>query len=283
MNRKYPKKPFVYLIQSESDLPYPNLPDARNDIILLTWKKPSNLPNSVFYPGSSWNEGRNRLLSEAVRISKSTGNAYLYYVFLDEDCIVKEDEALAEKLHVPLTGNPFRTFERYLLEWEPAVGYTRYSWQYHEPEKETNLGYNIDAIFNAFHRETLSFLLPYYTGFDKESWLYSQHIINHLTALLYNPHRIQFNVITTKNRCRQTYPHRKKDWSKPTAFLLNAIKSALKEKMSISDPNTVIPLPGRPLKKARSYVISRPFIEKHFDIHHPFIQDRQWLLNEIEK
>jgi len=162
-------KPFVYMIQSESQMPYPNLPDQHNDVILLTWKTPSNAPDSLFFPGSSWNEGRNRLLSAAVTRAAKSGHNYLYYIFLDEDCRVREDQALAKKLNVQLTGNPFRTFERYLLEWEPAVGYTRYAWQFFEKGQETNIGYNIDAIFNAFHRETLSFLLPYYTGFDSES------------------------------------------------------------------------------------------------------------------
>jgi hypothetical protein len=272
---KTPMKPFVYLIQSGSQMPYPDLPDQHNDIILLTWKIPSKTPNSLFFPGSSWNEGRNRLLSEALSRAKKSGTNYLYYIFLDEDCGIMEDKALAQKLNVRLTGNPFRTFEKYLLEWKPAVGYTRYAWQFYEKGKEINIGYNIDAIFNAFHHETLSFLLPYYTGFDSESWLYSQHIINHLMAILYNPYRIQFNVITTQNRTRRKYHQHQKDWSIPTNFLLNAIKTDLKNQMNILNPNTILPNPGRPLKKDRSYAISTSFIEKNFNIHHPFIRDRQ--------
>ncbi|MDO9109388.1 MAG: hypothetical protein Q7U40_01925, partial [Desulfatirhabdiaceae bacterium] len=145
-------KPFVYLIQSESVMPYSDLPDEQNDIILLTWKAPCDGNDTIYYPQSTWNEGRNRLLKEAV-----TRNAgYLYYIFLDGDCIVKEDAELARTLNVKLCGNPFRTFEKYLLEWEPAVGYSRYSWQYEEPGSEVNLGYNFDALFNAFHHEAIS-------------------------------------------------------------------------------------------------------------------------------
>jgi hypothetical protein len=264
-------KPFVYLIQSASDMPYPDIPDERNDILLLTWKTPSPWKDAVFYPNSTWNEGRNRLLKEA--LARNTD--YLYYIFLDGDCIVKEDTDLARMLNVPLCGNPFRTFERYLLEWEPAVGYTRYSWQYTEPNTEVNLGYNFDALFNAFHRETLSFLLPYYTGFDSESWLYSQHIMNHLTAILYNSHRIQFNVITTRNATRKSYAHRKKYWGLPTTFLMNAISSDLKKRMKITDPNSIHPLPGKPEKKSGSYMLSDSFVKDHFDVHHPLVRYRQ--------
>lgn len=264
-------KPFVYLIQSESDMPYPDIPDERNDIILLTWKTPSNRKDAVFYPDSTWNEGRNHLLKEA--LARNAG--YLYYIFLDGDCIVKEDAELARTLNVPLCGNPFRTFERYLLEWEPAVGYTRYSWQYEEPGAEVNLGYNFDALFNAFHREAVSFLLPYYTGFDSESWLYSQHILNHLTAVLYNSHRIQFNVVTTRNINRKSYALRKKYWTLPTTFLMNAMTSNMKDRMRVQDANAIHPLPGRPEKKTGSYLLSDSFMQNHFDVDHPLIRYRR--------
>lgn len=272
-------KPFIYLIQSESDMPYSDLPDEENDIILLTWKKPSDRNNAIYYPQSTWNEGRNRLLKEALARNAD----YLYYIFLDGDCIVKEDAELARSLNVALCGNPFRTFEKYLLEWEPAVGYSRYSWQYEEPGSEVNLGYNFDALFNAFHRETISFLLPYYTGFDCESWLYSQHIINHLTALLYNAHRIQFNVITTRNANRKSYGHRKKYWSLPATFLRNAISSDLKHRMKFLDPNSIYPLPGKPEKKTGSYRISEKFLENNFNSNHPLIRYRRLEYLSAEK
>ena len=263
-------KSFVYLIQSESDMPYCDLPDEHNDIILLTWKEPSDRNGAIFYPQSTWNEGRNSLLKEAL----SRNAEYLYYIFLDGDCIVKEDAELARTLNIPLCGNPFRTFEKYLLEWEPAVGYSRYSWQYDEPGSEVNLGYNFDALFNAFHREAIAFLLPYYTGFDCESWLYSQHILNHLTALLYNSHRIQFNVITTRNANRRSYTRRKKYWTIPATFLMNAIKSDIKHQLKIQDANSIYPLPGKPEKKAGSYQISESFTENHFNSNHPLIRYR---------
>ncbi len=264
-------KSFVYMIQSESDMPYPELQDEQNDIILLTWKKPSDLENSIFFPQSTWTEGRNRLLKEAFRKNED----YLYYIFLDGDCIVKEDTELASELNIELCGNPFRTLEKYLTEWQPAVGYTRYSWQYHEPEEEVNIGHNIDAIFNAFHKETISFLLPYYTGFDCESWLYSQHVLNHLTSLFYHEHKIQFNVITTRNRIRKSYALRKKYWAIPAAFLLNSIKSDLKDRINLKDPNSIYPLPGNPRKKEGSYRISDSFLEKHFNMQHCLMKFRK--------
>ena len=269
-------KKFCYLIQAADRMPYPEIPHDGNDIFLLTWRTPVPGARSIFYPQSSWNEGRNRLLAEALRHGPSRGKDYLYYIFMDDDCQVSEDRDLARRLGLPLTGNPFRTFERCLLEWEPAVGYTRYDWQHYVEGREVNLGYNFDAIFNAFHREAIDLLLPYYTGFDSESWLYSQMLINHLAAMVYPPHRIQFNVIRTVNRRLKGYSTRKKFWAIPTTFLANAVRSDLRGKMKTRRPNDPRPGPdAEPRKKNGSYRLARREFERHFDPAHPFFRDRR--------
>jgi len=268
-------KKFCYLIQAADSMPYPQIPHRDNDLFLLTWRKPVPGERSIFYPGSSWNEGRNRLLAQARKHARSSGNDYLYYIFMDDDCVVKEDRDLAARLGVPLTGNPFRTFERYLLEWEPAVGYTRYDWQHCTEGREVDLGYNFDAIFNAFHRETIDLLLPYYTGFDCESWLYSQMLINHLCAMVYNPHRIQFNVIRTENRRLKGYAARKKFWAVPTTFMAGAVRSSLLDRMNTARPNDPRPVGAdEPRKKEESYAWDPVRHRRHFNPGHPFFRDR---------
>ncbi len=268
-------KPFIYLIQSAARMPYPELPGPSCDVLLLTWQHPADSANAVFLPGSSWNEGRNRLLWEARRRAARTGNDYRYYIFLDDDCRVREDAELARRLGLPLTGNPFRTFERFLLEWEPAVGYTRYDWQHVEKDQAVNLGHNIDALFNAFHRETLDLLLPYYTGFDSESWLYAQHLVNHLASLFYHAHRIQCNLVRTANTCRQGYAQRKKYWQIPTTFLAGALRPETRQRLNTASPNTPKPQPGRPRRKDRSYRMGADAIGRHFDTAHPFLAHRR--------
>ena len=269
-------KKFVYLVQSADHMPYENLPGPESDIILLTWKKPADFQGAVHCPGSSWNEGRNRLLQEALHRADRDGEDYLYYIFLDDDCLIQEDGDFARQMGACLTGNPFRTFERFLLEWEPAVGYTRYDWQHFVPQQVVNGGYNFDAIFNAFHREALSLLLPYYTGYDAESWLYSQLLINHLTAVFYNPYRLQFNAVTTANRRLKGYSCRKKYWSIPTTFLVNAFKSGWVERINRQRPNDPAPFINEaPRKKDRSYALSPQELERHFDTAHPLFRYRK--------
>ena len=268
-------KPFIYHIQTASGIPYPEIPDASCDRIVLTWQAPDPNGGAIFAPETSWNEGRNRLLWEALERARETRNDYLYYIFMDDDCIVREDAVLARQLGIPLTGNPFRTFERFLLDWEPALGYTRYDWQHYDKGRDVNLGHNFDGLFNAFHREVIDFLLPYYTGFDSESWLYSQHLINHMASLLYHPHRIQCNWVTTANTRRKGYAQRKKYWDIPTTFLAGALKPELRRALNTEAPNSPLPGPGRPLKKAGTYRLSPSFIERHWHTSHPLITHRR--------
>lgn len=268
-------KSFVYLVQSAADMPYADIPGPDSDVMLLTWSRPSDWPGAIFLPDSSWNEGRNRLLREARRRAQQRGADYRYYIFLDDDCRLREDVELARQLGMPLTGNPFRTFERFLSEWEPAVGYTRYDWQYCERGRAVNLGHNIDALFIAFHREALDLLLPYYTGFDSESWLYSQHIVNHLASLFYHPYRIQCNLVTTTNTRRKGYAPRKKYWQIPTTFLSGALQPGTRPALNTETPNTPRPAPGCPRKKDRSYRLAPDEIRRHFKIDHPLLAHRR--------
>ena len=267
-------KNFIYLIQAAEQMPYPELPGPSCDVMLLTWRHPAAREDAVFLPDSSWNEGRNRLLWEARQRVRHTGNDYRYYIFLDEDCRVSEDADLAQRLNLPLTGNPFRTFELFLREWEPAIGYTRYDWQHFERGRAVNLGHNFDALFTAFHHETLDLLLPYYTGFDSESWLYSQHIVNHLASLFYHPYRIQCNLVKTMNARRKGYAQRKKYWQIPTAFLGGALLPGTRAALNTEAPNTPAPLPGEPRPKDRSYRMTPEMLRQHFNTEHPLLAHR---------
>lgn len=267
-----PVKRFVYLVQAAERMPYEMLSGPDSDVILLTWKKPA--AEGIFFPDSTWNEGRNRLLLEALRRELAAGRPYQYYIFLDEDCAVREDTALAKQLGIPLSGNPFRTFETALGKWQPALGCTRYAWQHHVPGREVNTGHNIDALFNAFHREAAGLLLPYYTGFDSESWLYSQNIINQLATLFYHPYRMQFNLLVTRNQDRRGYVARGRNWAKPTRFLAGALRPHLRRRLNRRAPNTISPPPGEPLKKDCSYVIQPLRMRYCFDLRHPYLRQK---------
>ena len=48
--------------------------------------------------------------------------------------------------------------------------------------------YHIDAMFNAFHRDALPFVLPYCARYDARSWWSSQAILIYRSLCLYGTH-----------------------------------------------------------------------------------------------
>ncbi len=264
------KKYFLYLSRRVSGNSLPDLAHSSCDLIVLNRQE-----SGVSEDDLSWSEGRNLLLWRALERARNSGNNYLYYIFLDDGCTLREDPELARQLDIPLTGNPFRTFERFLLEWEPAVGYTRNEHHYYKEGRAVNLGYAFDGAFNAFHRETLSFLLPYYSGFDSESWLYAQHIIYHMASLLYHPHRLQCNLVTATSVGNQKFGQRKKYWEIPTTFLAGALKKKLRQSLNAHAPDSPFSARGLPQKKDRSYHQSHSEIVEDWYTDHPLIRHRR--------
>lgn len=265
---------FIYLVQAAAGNPYPGLAAGHRDVLILNWGQATADPDTLYCPATSWNEGRNLLLSAARRRESEKGVSYRYYIFMDEDCELELDRTLARRLGHGVPDDPFEAFEAFLLKWEPAVGYPRYDWHHTEAGREVNLGYNFDALMNAFHRDTVGTLLPYYTGFDAESWLYSQLLVAHLCAMLYNDHRIQYNPVRVRNRSRRSYDIRKKYWEIPTTFLLNALQSEIGRRMRVENPNAAAPTGGSPRKKDRGYDAGAVRLGFHFDLEHPFFRYR---------
>eukprot|EP00667_Euglena_gracilis_P034978 EG_transcript_62804 len=79
-----PYKQFVWLLQA-STLPRNRTlhPNDQRDVIWLTFGDPSG---DVYYPNSTFTQGRNRLLDEAIsRAVQMPEGGYLYYIFMDGD------------------------------------------------------------------------------------------------------------------------------------------------------------------------------------------------------
>ena len=87
-------KNIVYLIQGQAGL-VTNFDyltsQEHSDVIFLTYD--SKIDQAIFYPDSTWAEGRNRLLQKALEKGE-----YLYYIFLDDDLkFIDGDFQLFEK------------------------------------------------------------------------------------------------------------------------------------------------------------------------------------------
>ncbi|HYO77574.1 MAG TPA: hypothetical protein VE010_14025 [Thermoanaerobaculia bacterium] len=190
-------KKFLYLVQSRGALPeiYRTIESAEADLLRLTFKEQTD--DAIFFPKSTWTEGRNRLLQEAL----ARGGDYLYYIFIDED--------------IDFEKGGWRTFEQALDAYQPAVA-TPYYPRYRPSEgslldREAQTVHSFDAMFNAFHRDVIHdrLLLPYYPGFDKTSWWYSNMIVIALSQVLYKRRVLQINSVWIKNTEHGEYPQEK--------------------------------------------------------------------------
>lgn len=181
-------KPFLYLVQGKGPLPvhYADLVSARSDLIHLTWGEP--IEGAIHFPGSSWTEGRNRLLQEALARPERP----LYYILLDDDVVFEKGD--------------WRLFEDELLKHRPAAATPYYPLYPHGaldplPGVEAQTCLWFDAMCTAFHRDVVEdgLLLPYYTGLDKLSWVYSQWFVIYLARILYPGRVLQLNRVWVAN------------------------------------------------------------------------------------
>ena len=76
----------------------------------------------------------------------------------------------------------------------------------------TQIVYHIDAMFNAFHRDTLPFVLPYCARYDARSWWSSQAILIYRSLCLYG-HIIQFNAVSIIRQKHREYSRIGDPWA----------------------------------------------------------------------
>lgn len=201
-------KSFLYLVQAPERLRdgYRDIEGDTADLILLTFKAPGE--GHLFFPGSTWTTGRNRLIEEA----RPRLDDYEYVVFLDDDVVFER-------------GN-WRGFEEVVLRHRPAFAVPYCPWY---PSAKPPAGTPatrdaqrcewFDAIYNAVHVDVLKdgLLLPYHPGFDDLSWWFSQFFLLRLAQRFYAPHLLQMNGVVVGNDGHSAYPKsgdfsRGEDW-----------------------------------------------------------------------
>jgi hypothetical protein len=165
--------------------------------------------------GTTWNTGRNYLYEHAMKRK----TAYLYYIFVDEDVFMRPNAD--SNVNVTSLGL-WRSFENFLVEYEPAVGIAEFC--YHKTTRCINgqrnkpggsgvyvlLGYLFDACFNAFHHDALSYLLPYNLKQESESWHYSQHYLAMLTEYYFSGSVLIYGNVNIVNGGHGNYPRSSK-------------------------------------------------------------------------
>lgn len=187
-------KLFLYLIQGRKKnvLKYSFLQNDHSDLITLTFdeaieEKELQSIKNVFFPSSTWAEGRNKQLALAKKIETK----YLYYIFIDDD--------------VEFMKGSFCVFEQKLLYNKPAIGVPLLTIIKNSNKYNKKLTIQhpvaLDAQVQAFHYKVIdeSIVMPLETKFDKLSWWYSCEINQFLILSFYKGYVMQFNDIVVDN------------------------------------------------------------------------------------
>ena len=187
-------KKFIYLLQGsrENILKFAHLQTKSSDLITLTYDQDIDESEvvwlgNIFYPKSTFAEGRNRQLEVATQ----TGVNYLYYIFLDDDVSFKK--------------GTYVDFENLLLKYEPAVGVPLcdivMKMDHYIKKIKIQHPTVMDQIVQAYHHRVIKekIVLPFVTNFDHLSWWYSCEINNYLILRYYRGYVMQFNTIEINN------------------------------------------------------------------------------------
>jgi len=95
--------------------------EADFDTFYMAFSKPSG---DLYFPNSTFQQGRNALLRLALSRERVPG--YKYFIFTDEDVTLKVDNNPRVLWSKNVPSNPWRRFEEFLLHFKPRVSFCRY-------------------------------------------------------------------------------------------------------------------------------------------------------------
>ena len=224
-DRKFSR--IMYMIQTESCLPK-HLKSADGvgdtntcqcDVLVLSYKqqcneKPPEHVEYLFNLSASWNVGRNLLLE----VAKKRDQKYLYYTLMDDDVTLKVEGTKPQ--------NPWRLFENFLRELEPALASIRLAntWicdfkAMYKSRKNRGciLNFNnfdniptpfYDPAINAFHYEAVEHILPYTTRYDNISWWWSGFYAGIKSEIMFPGQVVVLTKLLGINNKARPYPRK---------------------------------------------------------------------------
>ncbi len=254
----------VYLIQGRSNLVkilFENVIFGPK-VLILTWDREfqkSELPSSVvkiFFPNSTWAEGRNRLLEEASVAYPDVE----YFVFLDDD--------------VEFTGQSLKSFEELLLSYRPKIAVPLCDRIVREISYSRRLierPIRHDQVMMAFHKSVLKdgIVLPIDTKFDNISWWLTCELNHYLIQKFYFREMFSFNEVVIRNSnhahewASELNPVEKSEYKTNfTSSHLEQVKHYIEEKYG--EQESILDTIYQPsiLKKLRIVNLNRLHLEK---------------------
>ena len=217
------KPKFAYITQTEKCIPpqwlredhIGNITTCNCHVYVVSYRQPCDTNSSphVFYLHNTtvgWSGGRNIGYYEAKK------HGYLYYILFDDDVIIEYNKYTSPAI-INSKIPPLRVFEEYLLNDRPAAAGLDYNVitnaatvlkKWHEECKKFRVPrtltlYHFDMIFNAFHKDTTEYLLPYYEKYDRiTSWFSQQYICFKFQLIFYGRFEY-FPIISARNQAHR--------------------------------------------------------------------------------
>lgn len=212
-----PSPKFAIIMNTESCLRehqrkyFGNATSCDCHVFILSYKTPCNDTSlkhvHYFHQKVSFSPGRNIGFYEA----RKTKHNFLYYIFLDDDVHLVFNKYTPKE--IKNEGSSFKVFTKFLLDYEPA-GAVANAWDNYGNElkycnKTNKIPFVVtiiwfDAMFNAFHRDTVDILLPLYNIDSKSAWLSQMHVIYNVKVAFYGQF-VRFPYITAVNPMHRAY------------------------------------------------------------------------------
>eukprot|EP01102_Stenamoeba_stenopodia_P000862 TRINITY_DN10801_c0_g1_i1.p1 TRINITY_DN10801_c0_g1~~TRINITY_DN10801_c0_g1_i1.p1 ORF type:complete len:380 (+),score=81.55 TRINITY_DN10801_c0_g1_i1:156-1295(+) len=147
--------------------------------LVLTYHARSSAAD-IYLPHSTWAERRNVLLSHALRLERDENQRFEYFVFVDNSFMLNPREegnggGGGEASKLARNAKLWAEFEEFLFQYEPAVGVMPLAYASapnHEllakrfASEDVTPVYLFEPNVNAFHRQAIPLLLPYYENYD---------------------------------------------------------------------------------------------------------------------
>ncbi len=245
------RKPFIYLTETEQCLPS-NLatssqigdPETCNcDVIVLSYRvkcqenKRSHI-KYLFDPNTLFASGRNVLFFAAM--DRRPG--YHYYIFINDDTVLKYNIFTPANM---TKMSPFRVVEKWLLDYEPAVGVLDYAFNHGAntvlKKRKDFCGINetslvlptvfFDAIFNAFHHKAVEHILPYPTQYERECIFASHRDTMIAVEVKFGGQALLFAPVTAGNPKHREYDRSKTNLTAISREFVERIKQEAPSKL----------------------------------------------------
>ncbi|CAH1785646.1 unnamed protein product [Owenia fusiformis] len=229
-------KHFLYIVNanqciSDKLVQMDMLGDPENlDVLVLSYNTPCkdfklNHVKYTYGPNTTWGSGRNVAWTYA---QKHLGK-YLYYVFMDEDIILKPTlpRYLSKDALNRLKQNTsiLRQFEDFLLDTQPAVGapfrslydplsihdFTEccpgkdnHNKHWDLPERIPMIRF--DECFAAFHNIAIGHIMPLDVQYDKKSWWGAAQYLHMKSYYYFHRQLARYALMTVHNTQHKSYP-----------------------------------------------------------------------------